>query len=282
MIDNNEIQIKKIIESLPAAIRKVVESKELTITIEEIGNKHDLYIWQVGALVHECMLTLIGVHSSYDFIKNLKKNLEINEELAEKLRLEINEKIFKTIRKSMIEARDAYNENPNKEDILNEIENPTSYTINSPVAIPDLNVKQNLEEDLDPGTPPFEIAKPSEDVLDLPWDHQPVTISSKLLEDKLFEVVKLPKEHVDIHIDVDAIEKAEEEHKREEVEEKAKRNSYLEWQAKQREIAEAKKAAARAAANTQTRTVDSLSMKNIPPLRVRKAYESDPYREPVE
>jgi hypothetical protein len=278
-------------QQLSPQLQKAITSADFSTNLRAIANRYKLHFDQIGALETETMLVLLGVEDPDNFLKNIQTQAGLTRSMAETMAVEINRVIFSPIRQYMIQNTDRFKvpnepQNPepksqlslSKEDILSEIESPNfDHTAIFAKPQPDYD-GHGLEQ-------PLGTDMPGEDPLDLPWDHQPVNISSKLLEDKLTEVVKLPKEHIDIRIDVDAMEKAEEEHKREEEEQKTKRNSYLEWQENQRKIAEAKKAAEATATtmagNSPVMNVDSLS-KKIPPLRVRKAYEADPYREPVE
>jgi hypothetical protein len=276
----SEEKIKSVIANLPKSIRETVESDELINAAEEIGADQNLYVSQIGALEQECKLTLIGLHKSSDFISNLKKELEIDEKKAEALQKEVNEKIFIPLRKNLVAHQSSGDESSmSKADILNEIENPSEHIIpvtKTSTVSSDIQTAPHADASEDP---PMVTA----------WKRQPIVISSKLLDDKLSEIVKLPPKHVDIVVDVAAMDEAEEEHKhRKEEANKLKEQQKIDAE---KRIAQKATVDTNAGAVSTQKSVDGIKprtngfpfgKKDLPPLRVRKDYEADPYRESVE
>ena len=125
-MEYTEEKLNEVIKNLPQSIQKAVLSNDFVISVQEIGASQDLYIWQTGALEQECQITFLGLHKSSDFRSNLIKILEIDQKKAEEIQKEVNEKIFMPMRHLMVQKTAEVEAGLSKEDILNEIENPST------------------------------------------------------------------------------------------------------------------------------------------------------------
>lgn len=88
-------------EQLPPRLREVYSSIKTTDTLREIGQEYDLHIDQIGELVDETGLVMLGVTHPSDYISNLQNRLEIDEGTAKQVAKAVNERIFETIREEL-------------------------------------------------------------------------------------------------------------------------------------------------------------------------------------
>lgn len=94
-------QIEKKFESLPEDVKDAISSVETTNIILEIGKENKLQIDEMGELVDETGLVMLGFTKSEDFVSHIKNRLNVSNEIAEKLAREINEKVLLQIRESL-------------------------------------------------------------------------------------------------------------------------------------------------------------------------------------
>jgi hypothetical protein len=98
-------QIDEYIAQLPAATRKILEDFDWVGKIQEIGDKHALLVDELGTLQIETTLTLIGLEDPANFQMNLRKRMNITDELAAALVREVNASIFLPIQEQVIESQ---------------------------------------------------------------------------------------------------------------------------------------------------------------------------------
>ncbi len=127
-------QKNKVLRGLPENIQEVIVSMETFEKLKEISNAHNLHIDKMAELSDECVLVMLGLVKSAQFVDDLVLRLEVDHETAVAIVKEVNEKIFLPIREELrrVQMNDNSNSHPeenfndvSKEDILNEIENPT-------------------------------------------------------------------------------------------------------------------------------------------------------------
>jgi hypothetical protein len=94
-------QIQKRFESLPEDVKEAISSIDTTNTILEIGRSNSIQIDELGELVDETGLVMLGFTKPSDFVSNIESRLGVSKEIAEKLVKEINEKILLKIRESL-------------------------------------------------------------------------------------------------------------------------------------------------------------------------------------
>ncbi len=150
-------ETKKIIDEqmkiLPADVKMAISSLDYRKKLEEIVKRQRLMIDQAGKVEMETTLVMIGLEPLSDYIENLARELDVNEDRAKQIAMDVNENIFKSIRKSLenmegeietdtkeelgvfsSETKDqeeykalftnTNEETLNRDQILNEIENP--------------------------------------------------------------------------------------------------------------------------------------------------------------
>jgi len=133
--------IKDRFEMLPPDVKKAVSDVNLPAKIENIATKNNLHIDQSGGLLTEIYLVMLGVDKSENFAKNVSKNLGITLDLAMAIEGDISREIFLPIRASLMKISQAQDEiektastdetipNPERDQILHDIENPTPTVV---------------------------------------------------------------------------------------------------------------------------------------------------------
>ncbi|MCG2695273.1 hypothetical protein L6261_04320 [Candidatus Parcubacteria bacterium] len=135
----NKEQIKERYNNLPEDVKQAISSVDTTNVVVNIGEKYQLHVDQLGELVDETGLVMLGFTKTNDFVSNLEKRLNVPREKAINLVKEINDEILIKIRESMkkiidekreekseeiIQPKAFENEIHDREKILREIEFP--------------------------------------------------------------------------------------------------------------------------------------------------------------
>lgn len=105
---SEEVQAR--FERLPPEIQEAVTSTDVHERIRSIGQKHDLRVDQIGALVDEIGLVMLGFQKSSSFIPDLMKELNIPRKQAEEIVEDVNTEIFTAIRSQLREMEQAQEE----------------------------------------------------------------------------------------------------------------------------------------------------------------------------
>lgn len=130
MDEQTQLKIIAQMEKLPADVRQAILSVDLEHKLQEISRRQHLLVDQAGALEIETTLVMIGLEPLSDYTFNLQKNLNVSIVRAKEISFDVSENIFKPIRESLQQMNSG--EMPKKEEvidreqILNEIENPVS------------------------------------------------------------------------------------------------------------------------------------------------------------
>ena len=154
---------------IPPEVKAAIISVDYKTKLQEITRRQRLLIDQAGKLEMETTLVMIGLEPLADFTENIRRELMVNCIRASEIALDVSEHIFKPIRdalQKMNEVTEAEEEetNLNRDQILNEIENPvlnhqpTPDQINFPPPEP---VKRELET-----RPTQEISVPPQNILE--------------------------------------------------------------------------------------------------------------------
>ncbi len=142
--------INKILEEqfakLPENIQTAIVSAEYRTKLQEITQRQKLLIDQAGKLEMETTLVMIGLEPLADFVANIQRELELPILRAKEIATDVSENIFKPIRESLRAINEAVEnedevremsetiertaelhkeENLNRDQILNEIEDPS-------------------------------------------------------------------------------------------------------------------------------------------------------------
>jgi hypothetical protein len=137
--------------NLPVELQKAIASSDLPNKLEDISRRNKLMIDQAGNLETETLIILLGLEPLKDYEDNLVKNVGLNRSLAITVAHDVDELIFKNIRETLKTINfeegtplPSTNE-PSKEQILSEIENPSSIKGDS-VSISSLGSNSNTTE----------------------------------------------------------------------------------------------------------------------------------------
>jgi hypothetical protein len=100
-----EIQAK--FETLPPEMKAAVRSPDVLDTIENIGKRHNLMIDQIGDLVDQIVLIMLGFEHSSTFVADISKRLSLKEDRARRLAKDVNAEVFAKLKTHMREAEEA-------------------------------------------------------------------------------------------------------------------------------------------------------------------------------
>ena len=102
MTDNTqEIDFQKLFQKLPKDVREAMGSVATSEAIENISKKYRLMINKMGRISEEVGYVMLGATHPRDFVSNLAKKLEIDQETARKIAEDINQQIFAKVRESL-------------------------------------------------------------------------------------------------------------------------------------------------------------------------------------
>jgi len=132
---DNETQ--KIIEdqmkNLPKDVLEAIISVDYKTKLQEVTKRQRLLIDQAGKLEMETTLVMIGLEPLADYVGNIQREMAVSEARAREIAIDVSDNIFKPIRTSLETINKSLNETPeviepdlNRDQILNEIENPVS------------------------------------------------------------------------------------------------------------------------------------------------------------
>lgn len=111
MNDQEKISEDSIIEErfaeLPESVQQAVTDASVEKKLRALASKYKLHLDQWVLLENEIMLTLLGLEEPENMAANVAKEVQIDEELAQKLVNDIALEIFKPIREQMQGALDS-------------------------------------------------------------------------------------------------------------------------------------------------------------------------------
>lgn len=100
-MDYTEEQLRAMFEKLPKDVYDAATSIDVSNKLQELGEKYKLHIDKIDTLFDETTLVMLGLTHPKDYLANLKKRLEIPDDLARMIVTDVNEQIFKPIRESL-------------------------------------------------------------------------------------------------------------------------------------------------------------------------------------
>ncbi|MEK7614155.1 MAG: hypothetical protein AAB428_00610 [Patescibacteria group bacterium] len=100
-IDVIDAEVEEKYKTLPEDVRKAITSVEVSAKITGLAEKYRLHIDKADELSDETGLVMLGLTHPRDYLNNLKKRLEIPEDLAREIVADINNQIFLPIRQSL-------------------------------------------------------------------------------------------------------------------------------------------------------------------------------------
>lgn len=97
-------QLQQKYDSLPENLRKAIDSSEIGLAVQEIGESNNLMLDQVDELSKEVGYVMLGLVLTSDFAKRLEKVLRVDSAEAQKIAVEVNEKVFDQIRSELMKV----------------------------------------------------------------------------------------------------------------------------------------------------------------------------------
>lgn len=183
-------------ESLPDDLKSAVTSQEVDKQIQEIAKKHLLHIDQTGELADETGLVMLGLTKTDEYISNLKERLGISQQKTAEIAKDIDEQVLRPIKASLVATSERKmetartSEQPEQEEILDreqimkEIDEHLQNTNYESVT----NIQiEGGKQQLTTAQKPILPATPSS----MPIS---ATAQTSIVEKKLTETVKIPKE----------------------------------------------------------------------------------------
>ncbi|MFA7252378.1 MAG: hypothetical protein WC027_00795 [Candidatus Paceibacterota bacterium] len=141
MDQETEKIIAEQMKKLPKDVIAAIISVDYKTKLQEITKAQKLLIDQAGKLEMETTLVMIGLEPLADYVANLQRELGVARVKAQEVATMVSENIFKPIRDSLyamnngeveekveekiIRATDSNDSNLNRDQILNEIEDPS-------------------------------------------------------------------------------------------------------------------------------------------------------------
>lgn len=94
-------QINERKRSVPDDIKLAISSTETSNKIENISNKNNLHIDQMGILSSHIAYLMLGLLNPKDFIEEISRSMKVDYSVSKKIAIEVNEQIFRPIRESL-------------------------------------------------------------------------------------------------------------------------------------------------------------------------------------
>lgn len=126
---SEEIQAQ--FDKLPEEVKAAVTSTDVNDKIEAIGKNKGLLIDQVGELVDEIGLVMMGLRKAEYFIPDLCSRLSISRKAAEEIAKEVNTNIFNSIKRHLMEMQDNIPDNRgmNTQQSITDLERIGEFTL---------------------------------------------------------------------------------------------------------------------------------------------------------
>jgi hypothetical protein len=83
---------------IPEKIKRLASDPKIYDTIEKIGDKFDLHIDQIGDLDAEVRRVILGISKPTEFVKNIAKLLEIDQDKGRQIAEEVNKDVIQSIK----------------------------------------------------------------------------------------------------------------------------------------------------------------------------------------
>lgn len=95
-------QIQERFGKLPKELQEMLQSDEILEKIRIIGKGEDLLIDQIGELIDQIVLIVLGSAKSSSFVADISSRLSISPDRAQKIAEKINSEIFEGVKKNLI------------------------------------------------------------------------------------------------------------------------------------------------------------------------------------
>lgn len=107
-------------KKLPAKVQDAIRAVDLRKRFDQLRDKHNLHIDQVGELENETMYTMFGLREAEEYESNVTKALGLPPEQVRTILNDVNELIFIPIQKAMQEASEEEAPEPSKLNVVTE------------------------------------------------------------------------------------------------------------------------------------------------------------------
>jgi hypothetical protein len=132
MKDFTSEEIQAQFEKLPKELQDAISSPDIQKKIQAIGKKHELMIDQIGELVDQVGLVMLGLAKGPGFVVDISRRLSINPADAQKIAADINNDVLSPMKTGMreVEERSAKRENSNNvASTINSIESAGGFNV---------------------------------------------------------------------------------------------------------------------------------------------------------
>ena len=187
-------------ESLPDDLKIALTSEEVDASIQSVAKKHFLHIDQTGELADETGLVMLGLTKTDEYISNLKERLGVPQQKASEIAKDIDEKVLRPIKASLIATSERSTEDleqPEQEEILDreQIMKEIDEHLQDTNYESDTNIRITNKEGGGNNTnyksaTNIQMEKAGELILPT----TPPSVPVGIIEKKLTETVKIPKE----------------------------------------------------------------------------------------
>lgn len=200
-MNEEEIKIEEKMKNLPEDIKKAIFSNDTAMALQRIGDRYSLHIDQIGKLVEETGLVMVGLKPSNSFADNLVEELGVEKDTVNLIINDINQEVFGQIRESLrrIQEGNAVESRPAPQPIPQIVRKEEPVVINKPTTgfVDNGEFKQINRE---------EILKTIED----PTENHP-TQTIKAGEEKSISPLNIAEQKLSGSFKVESTEKKEEE-----------------------------------------------------------------------
>jgi len=131
-------QKKNRYNKLPSDLKEIIISVESFEKIQEIGKKYSLMLDDISELNDEINLLILGLTKQNDFVRNIAKRLEINDDMAYKISEDVNSEILDSIRDSLRELQEKEEQDTTEVEETPKIQIPPTQPIQSEKVIADI------------------------------------------------------------------------------------------------------------------------------------------------
>lgn len=104
--DNIQDIVKARFAELPQVVQKAITSADIQKRLRELADSHKLHLDQWEALENEVLMALLGATKPSELQQNIKKELDIPDDVAAALTVNISKLVFEPIRQELERSLD--------------------------------------------------------------------------------------------------------------------------------------------------------------------------------
>jgi hypothetical protein len=131
MQDFTPEQIQERFDRLPKDMQDAISSPEIHAKVRDVGNKNGLMIDQIGELVDQVGLVMLGLARASNFVRDTSARLSIDAQKAQAIAVDINKEVFEEIKRGMRnkDKGEKTGEQRTKETSVSSLEHAGKFTI---------------------------------------------------------------------------------------------------------------------------------------------------------